>query len=264
MKIDRFLVILVLIVWLTSCNNEHMVNSNGGYFDVILETSIIKTCTKKEVLLRNADMFIYQNKQNLAIRTLNLYLKLDSTNAIVYNSLGDLCYKKQDYRKATEYFIRSYALDSVNFVVNSNLSLCYYQLNIPDSVIYFGENALLLDSSEVISYELLSAVYSIIDKPEVSLYYAAQGLKLDIMNDYLHFLKGMCFLQQNNFIEAIKSFDTAILLNSFNPSYFEKRGISFLKLKYVGKALEDFNKVYELGGEVHGEEISLLDSINGN
>lgn len=84
----------------------------------------------------------------------------------------------------------------------------------------------------------------------------------DIKNDkYILFYLGNCFYKQGNLIEAAKSYENALLINSSLAEVFNNLGCTYTKLGEFDKAKSNFNKALELRNEYMDARINL-DNIN--
>jgi Flp pilus assembly protein TadD len=74
-------------------------------------------------------------------------LSYDSLNALALNGLAGIYFMKQNFPKARDILIRDVAINPRNTSVVHNLGLCYLNMRIYDSCIYYGRKVLAIDAS---------------------------------------------------------------------------------------------------------------------
>lgn len=117
--------------------------------------------------------------------------------------------------------------------------------------------------------ELDSAVNAFDNKSyQTAIHYANQVLSKDLYNAEAYLVRGKAFSQLNESENALKDFNTSIIINPGFEAYYN-RGLEFLKKESYTEALEDFNKailINPLNSEAYFTRAYtkyLLDELDG-
>lgn len=181
--------------------------------------------------IRNAKTLIIDERYNEAIFELKLAIKLDSTIRDAYL----LMYKASYYADETD-TIKVYLKKAKTiFVEDDEIIYCLakvYQIEKD------YENA-LIEYSEAIKFGKINGE----DIPGFYDYYASRGV---------------CFLFQNKYNEAINDFNNSIRFDATKGSVYANKGIALYKLKKNDEACKSWDQAFELGETSVAEYIEKL------
>lgn len=77
-------------------------------------------------------------------------------------------------------------------------------------------------------------------------YAKKNGEDYPVVSDY-YANRGICYLRQKKYTEALADFDYSIKLNEMKKGVYANRGFALYKLKRLNEACKSWSKAYELG-----------------
>lgn len=108
-----------------------------------------------------------------------------------------------------------------------------------------------LDASNSMAYAFRSAVYVDLKDYKSAIDDCQKALKIDPKNEiaYIRMADSYFFMENPNYIEAMKNYNEAINLNEKNKTALHNRGFAKKELKDYRGAIDDFNKAIIIDAE---------------
>lgn len=142
------------------------------------------------------------------------------------------------YKEAIACFKRAIVIEQNNYLLWYNLGLTYRDCGELDQAILALKNAWNLCQNNCDVLETLATLYLQTKNLNQAFYYSNLGLNLFEQNPHFWNLMGVCFFQEEQFIEAAESFELAV---AQNPYYID--------------ALYNLKDTYEELGNIKGSKI---------
>lgn len=164
----------------------------------------------KEAYYYAATIYGDLDNQDKAIEYLNKVIEIDPDDFVAYNDLGATYEHLKDYEKAKEYLFKSIQINNNYYLSHFNLGVVYKALGDYDSALKSYEESKKYSDTRF-NYLNMSAIY----------------------------------IERKEFEEAIKILTEGISRREHHILYYN-RACSYKKLGNIEKALEDFEKAYEM------------------
>lgn len=145
-------------------------------------------------------------------------------------------------------FIRAIAYDSLK---NIQMAIMDYEKAISIYEKYFAEER-ASDSQTLRKYftsPMLMCMKN--NDPDKALQFSEKGLQLLSGDAELIWLRGRCYANKMQWVNAIQEFNKSISQNDRNSEYFTDRGFAFLSQSKNEEALSDFSRALILNGKSH-------------
>jgi len=162
--------------------------------------------TTKEITLDSTIREVFKISQQAEKSCLYMYPLSDSKMTALHLAELAVDIAENNMNKAIALNRKAYELDSSSFHIYKNLSIDYFNNNMPDSSDYFFEKA----------------------------------LKLDSMNYTVYEGRGEMFMSTKEYKEAVKWLTKAMSINPDDPTLYMYRCYSYLELKQQEPAMADF------------------------
>lgn len=157
---------------------------------------------------------------NLAIKCFEDAIKLDKFYKHAYFNLAlTFQNKKENYRKAIEYYSAALDIDPGYYQANLSLAYCYKQLKFFDDSIDFYKKAIDLKPTLPDAYNNLGLVYLAQKKFQLALNCFKKTLETSPQVKEVYNNIGLIFLYLKNYPEAIVNFKKALDLNTKDMNF---------------------------------------------
>jgi tetratricopeptide (TPR) repeat protein len=165
-------------------------------------------------------------------------IKINPYNADAYNNKGLTLIDLGEHENALNILNKAIEINSEHIQSYLNKGLCCIYLKYEFSAVESFSRAIELNSD--ITKDYLMQWDDDIDQNENTLSYCVSSMLLNL---------GIKCQEKSNYQEAITYYTHAIILNpNFEDAYYN-RGIAYAEIGSIAKAIADFNKVIEFGGE---------------
>jgi tetratricopeptide (TPR) repeat protein len=243
----------IILIWLiTSCSRDQFSLGIDNYKKGDYEKAIILF---SDALIKNPNdsVHIYEwrgysyqkiGNYSSAIADLERCLSNSNSRYSLNINLGDCYAKIGDYRTALWYFHVAHSLDSISNLINNNIAISYFNLNLPDKALYFINNELKNNAENHEALLLKSDIFISLDLFDSSLYWVNKAISIE-RSSIAILVRCKANYGLQNYIEVYK--DASYILGSSNPipEAFYFRGLSYVRFDSIGKACEDFDMYYK-------------------
>jgi tetratricopeptide (TPR) repeat protein len=209
------------------------------------------------------------NSKKMYVDALPYYLRADSIrggNKDLVFQIGE-CYRKLgDLPKATMFFQRAIALDSMNGLYHAQLAYTYYSAQQYDSSAASYLNALLYDEENVQYYLNLALVYTKMDDTNKVMHSYNRAVKVshpEIAAEIFYNLGTFCF-QKKLWRDAVEAFGRTIDIDPAHADAYYFKGSCLMQLDQHKEALplfEIFLHRTENDPERKGERYSAVKMV---
>jgi len=142
-------------------------------------------------------------KFDLAIKSFEKVISIDSKNSNAYVGLGNMYLQKGDLAKSAEYYNKAIAVDNSSIFAYTGLGNIYSQKGDTDKAISYYEKALAIDNNNAMAYSGLGNVYGRKGDTDKAIKCYNKAIALD-KNPIFYFHLGVFYVSQNNKNEALK------------------------------------------------------------
>lgn len=182
-------------------------------------------------------------------------IDFDNYEAAIYlNNSALIDIENNDYYTAIPKILKALLLDSTNRNAYINLSYAYNQINQHILLVPHLEKAkqIFIEDDEILYYT--GNVYQKIEDLEKAInnydsaiiYSKVNGEDFELV--YAYYLnRGICFLKQQKFEQALEDFNYALKLDGNKSSIYANRASTYFQLKMIHEACFDWVKANELG-----------------
>ena len=185
---------------------------------------------------------VMEKKWDKGIDVLEGAVALVNFDPEAWNFLGLAYWGKGDHEKALECYEKAISLDDSDAFAFSNMGELYFskfmrskkKRDITQSMEYF-KKAIELDPDLVVAYRRLGAGYGILGQIKAAISVWEKALELSPKNDFLVFSLGNAHLEIGNKAQALKYFETYLVLKKGTLSPEERRRIEALIQKCKDK-----------------------------
>jgi tetratricopeptide (TPR) repeat protein len=222
--------------------------TNRGWFYAQLGYHLQALQDYDLALMIRSDLEIAYIRRGLSYRSCSNYqkaindfeqvIKINPYNADAYNNKGIILIDLGEYKDALNILNKAIEINSEHEKAYLNKGLCCIHLKDEFSAAESFSRAIELDPN--ITKDYLNQWDDDIDQNENKLSYC---ISLMLVNS------GIKCQEESNYQEAVTYYTHAIILNpDFEDAYYN-RGISYAEIGSIAKAIADFNKVIEFGGD---------------
>lgn len=173
-------------------------------------------------------------------------LKIDPNNATAYQNTGAIYKKLYDYEKAREYYYISLKYEPDHYGVIDDLSTIEFDLgNYKTSISLCYKVIGHLYTGKDSPYGTLGLAYSALEKWDSVIVNLTKALEYGPWCHYYN-NRGYAFVGKKEYPAALMDFNSAIKLDSLNPTYFLNRADLYYNTQKYIRALQDYDKAIEL------------------
>ncbi len=174
-----------------------------------------------------------------------------------YFKLGYAYYQLKNYPKAIEYYKKTNQGNSMNL---SNMALAYYMNGENGEAVRLLQKSLQLNPENQTAKQNLPMVKQAFERK-------LQAMKKEQSNDPQHFYElGNLFVEQDNYKDALQSFEMAVKLNPGFTGAIINKGNCHYMLKDYNNAISAFESVLKIdpNSQIAIKNLSTLNGILGN
>lgn len=181
-----------------------------------------------------------------AIKYLNNSLSLNPRYDLALNALGLAYFMKRDFQEAIKYFQRCLQVNPALTEAHNNLGNVYQEMELLDEAEREYKTALFDESysSKHLPYYNLARLYVTKNRPQEALEYIEKSLEINKRMVMTHNLRGIINEQLENFDEAIKSYEQALIILPGDVNLSFNLAVAYFKNSKFIKAKEIFEKIY--------------------
>jgi Flp pilus assembly protein TadD len=180
--------------------------------------------------------------ENEALKYLNLSLSLDPAHAPSLLLLGNVQYKKGNYREAAAAFEKYLELRPNDSEVHVSLGLTYSQLGMTEKSEAEYATALGLDGNASAAFGLAKLYYEQ-NKLEPALEHIQKAITKNPKSAAYFNLQGVILNQMHRYADALPSFTTALALAPEDIYVTINLGIAYINTKEPAKARDLFERL---------------------
>jgi tetratricopeptide (TPR) repeat protein len=198
-----------------------------------------------EIFVQKANIYSKTEQHDKAIQLLELAVDLTDDPADIYNLIGMEYLFREDYGKAKSNFKKCLELDQADYSALYNVMYCFDFLNEQNDAIAFLRDYLETNPYSEVAWHQLGKQYYDIKKYDKAL----EAFEFAIIADdsfigaYLE--KGKVLEKLNRYAEAIAQYELTLSLDDPTSFAYLRMGKSYLKLKNQDKAILYFSKAVD-------------------
>lgn len=171
--------------------------------------------------------------------------KIDPTVSDTPNSLGIAYLRDENYHKALDYFKEASTLEPQVASYHRNIGSVYMQLNDIDQAEAAINKAIDLEPTSV-DYYYLSLIYTEAGNDIYARRFANKAIELESTAYFAYLARGIVFMNEDRFEEALNDFIRASDLKSDEPAIFYYMGKTYARTGKCKEAITSFEKTISL------------------
>jgi len=236
----------------------------GRYEEGVYQLGVAITIdsTNAEIYNRIGNFFLSSNDLENSVEFYSLainYAESDSMSRAYYINRASAKGVLRDFDAAIEDFEIAYLLDSNDLVVINNLAGTFLEMGYKERALHMLKRLLELDSDFLGVYTNLGLIYSELDSLEQSEYYFDEALKIEPNEPLTLNNKGYLHYKKNEFQKALKYINMSIKIYPENSYAYRNRALVYLALDLKTEGCQDLKHAKEMEFHLrYGEEVNEL------
>lgn len=248
----RYLLMTFFLLQISCAQEENAEKAVNFYLSSQYEKAIHHFDKAIEKNPNNGDLYVYRassyrylKKFTMALSDCHKALELGVYNAYLHSLIGDVYFKQGDIQKSLANYLISHQIDNEFESVNYNIAVCYFELYDCESTVKYCSREITLNADFYDAYKLRAECLIILEKYSE----AKKDLEFILKNensDRDNYLLGLVYFNKENYNEALKFYNKALILDSIEVEYYVKRAATYGVLDSHYLAIKDCNKILSI------------------